>query len=524
VVAHPEAVRWVLTALRSLGEKAPNRHVAVLASASELETLNQETVKYIYDALQQLRDRLLKAERRWPLVEATRAYSNLLGKHSAHIWDRWKKAVEDMCELYSKVRRRNAAAAPGGGLSAHRLFNTAARASVLAVALKSDVLASLVQDLCVLGDLVKEAEAVRSTLDEAAAHPEELKNIESDADFVEWVTARDVTGDAGGVVEDLRAWLTYVLARYKLNHALNEIKGELDEKKLEKAAEEFEKAAEMRRKLKQLEGYLTARGLALKARVLAAKSWEELLERAKGFRELWREAEEHLEPTAKHLGLTAEYLATAAFILGEYLVYLAASGNEKGVEELLKERWWLLNYVPEVSVVTRLMLRVLGVGEWAGHKEGVVVFRSRLPPELILLMLVSCLRRDKAPEERDQLSKAEYRVDSAASATGVQAVIGKSRSCIVKVRKTRPLLDKVDGRTQEMVLAPGDPQAQLVFILLTAVNGRMADAVRLYARWGSMKFKEPLPRRLFRAVYENCGDLNSEGCRMALLKLYYYNF
>jgi hypothetical protein len=29
---------------------------------------------------------------------------------------------------------------------------------------------------------------------------------------------------------------------------------------------------------------------------------------------------------------------------------------------------------------------------------------------------------------------------------------------------------------------------------------------------------------LFNAVYENCGDLNSEGCRMALLKLYYLHF
>jgi hypothetical protein len=26
---------------------------------------------------------------------------------------------------------------------------------------------------------------------------------------------------------------------------------------------------------------------------------------------------------------------------------------------------------------------------------------------------------------------------------------------------------------------------------------------------------------LFRALYENCIDLNSEGCRIALLKLYY---
>jgi hypothetical protein len=81
-VAHPAAVLPVLAALRPLGEKAPHRYVSLLAAASELETLGPETARYIYDALQQLKDRLLKAERRWPLVEAVRAYSNLLRKHS----------------------------------------------------------------------------------------------------------------------------------------------------------------------------------------------------------------------------------------------------------------------------------------------------------------------------------------------------------------------------------------------------------------------------------------------------------
>ncbi|MFZ8839816.1 MAG: hypothetical protein ACO2PM_13090 [Pyrobaculum sp.] len=41
---------------------------------------------------------------------------------------------------------------------------------------------------------------------------------------------------------------------------------------------------------------------------------------------------------------------------------------------------------------------------------------------------------------------------------------------------------------------------------------------------GPAGLKESPPRRLFRAVYENCGDLNSEGCKMALLKLYYLQF
>jgi hypothetical protein len=73
--------------------------------------------------LQQHKDRLLKAKRRWPLVEAIRAYSNLLTKHSEHIKDRLKDAVADMCRLYGEVGKRGAAAAPDRGLSAQRLLS-----------------------------------------------------------------------------------------------------------------------------------------------------------------------------------------------------------------------------------------------------------------------------------------------------------------------------------------------------------------------------------------------------------------
>jgi len=176
-VGHPMAVLPVLAALRPLGEKAPHRYVVALAAASELETLDQVTVEYIYDALQQLKGRLLKTKRRWPLVEAAHAYSNLLTRHSARIKDRREDTVADMCRLYGEVRKRGAAAAPNGGLSAHRLFDTTARARVLAVALESDDLARHVQRYCGIGDLEREVEAVRSVLDEAAAHPEKLSEI-----------------------------------------------------------------------------------------------------------------------------------------------------------------------------------------------------------------------------------------------------------------------------------------------------------------------------------------------------------
>jgi hypothetical protein len=147
-VTVPVAVLPVLASLRPLGEKAPHRYVSLLVVVSELETLDHETVEYIYDALQQLSSRLLETERRWPLVEATCAYSNPSRKHSGPIEDRLRYVVADMCRLYGEVGKRDDAAAPDSGPSAQRPLDAVARANVLAAALYSDVLAPLVRKHC----------------------------------------------------------------------------------------------------------------------------------------------------------------------------------------------------------------------------------------------------------------------------------------------------------------------------------------------------------------------------------------
>jgi len=82
---------------------------------------------------------------------------------------------------------------------------------------------------------------------------------------------------------------------------------------------------------------------------------------------------------------------------------------------------------------------------------------------------------------------------------------------------------EVDGRTLVEVVATTSSHARLAFMLLAAVEGR-ADAVRLHGLLGSVTYVGNVNQPLFRAVYETCVDLNSEGCRMALLKLYYYHF
>jgi hypothetical protein len=567
-VTHSVAALPVLAALRPLGEKAPHRYIVALAAASELTALYQETALYIYNTLQQLKNRLSESNQIWPLVEAVDIYSNLLKKHL--IINRWDdpiyamnmnflmnflvQAVVEMCSLYGRVKS-DRAVAPNGGFSAQHLLETAARASVLAVALENDGLAPLVQRYCNFGDIEKEAEAVRKTLEEAAAHPDELRKIAmNDADFSEWISTRSVKGDAWKAIENLRAWFTGEIALYKLRHALNE-RGDLDQEKLKQAAKEFEDAAKIAfssghpvsqgeekifKDVAEWINYINFSYWALKAYILAAKSCEEFLrpteglqtpEKTKSFQVLWKEARENIIPTA-------EYLATTADIFGGYLVCLAASGKKQEVEELLKEGRWLLYYRPEVSIATRLMLKLFGVGEGAKLDEIVHVFWPRLLPEFrpALLMLASRLQRDKALEMCEQLpnaqqSKAGVCVNAVYAAAGGQMATHRLKSSIGEVlpnirkvmQEAHRLLNEVDGRSLVEVLAPRDSQTQTAFMLLAAVEGR-AKAVRLHGLLSSARSMEPLFRRLFRAVYENCGKLDSEDCRLALLKLYYLQF
>ncbi len=137
----------------------------------------------------------------------------------------------------------------------------------------------------------------------------------------------------------------------------------------------------------------------------------------------------------------------------------------------------------------------------------------------VWLVLISRLQRDKASEECARLSKAEDCDIIVAAAAGNRVAAERLRSGIEElVPEARLLLDKVDGKTLVEVLAPMYSSALLAFMLLAAVEGRV-DAVRLHGLLGFARSKSWLSR----AVYENCGNLNSEGCRMALLKLYYYH-
>jgi hypothetical protein len=501
----------VLAALRSLGDKAPHRYVTVLAIAASELVVTDDEMDYIYAELQRIKNRLHVPGRSWPLVEAINVYSSLLRRRREHTWKSERDAVADMCRLYSEVKGRG-------------LLGAVAEASVLAVALERGDLAPHVQKHCNLADLVGEGDAVKKTLEKVAtASSEELKEIiNNDVDFARWIATRSPTEDVKGVIEDLWVWLTRDLADYKLVHAVDE-RGELDVKRLNEAAEELEKIADTYKRWGEWVSYFAASRLALQARIIAANSWEEFLKVAKGFLKLWGDAER--QPISEEISLlnVVHYLVKL-LVFSEYLIYLASSSKRELAKEQLKKHE-VLNRLP-FSEAIMLMLKLLGVGEGVPREKVLEAFTGEVNPMLQFFQSVVASRfhKDEALEKCEQSLRTKIQAIVMLSATSEQADIEMLRSCIKKVvQNPSALLDKVEGRTLVEVLAPKYSHARLALMLLAAVEGR-AEAVRLHGLVGSVTYMGTVLQPLFRAVYDNCGDLNSKECRLALLKLYHYHF
>jgi hypothetical protein len=510
-VIHPTVIPMILMALRPLGEKAPHRYVAVLAAATERETLDGVAVQYIYDTVQQLWFHLLETDRRSSLVFAVEIYSDLLTTQSVHTWKFSENILADMCLLYDRLRRKSRLLEREA--SEYDLLTAIAGAYVLDVALERSDLTQLVREYCDLNDLTEEINAVKTVLEDATSAEKLKRIVKDDADFRQWIAARSVAGDAEIVVAGLRSQFMFKLARYSLRHAVDE-KGKIDTGKLREIAKEFEEKAEISRRLNDWGNYLVARGFALRASFLAAESWEEFLATANGFHLLWEEAEKY--------ALLPQYLGKVAIALAEYLVYLATSSEIKQIDKLLKERRWLLDYAPRVAVVTRLMLRLFGVRERVELKEIIEELAQSFEEEFLpaLRMWANLTDRDGA------LNACVNSVDTELCIDAVMAVTG-NKYAAERLKQEFPLLKlsrELNGKTYVEVISPANSLAQLALMLLATIEGR-TDAVRIHGLWASVSYyNEPLLRLLFRSVYENCTDLNSEGCKLALLKLYYLHF
>jgi tRNA A37 threonylcarbamoyladenosine biosynthesis protein TsaE len=129
----------------------------------------------------------------------------------------------------------------------------------------------------------------------------------------------------------------------------------LHEGNLDDAAEYFERAKILSQEIGNWRNYVTSHGSIVRLKVLKADTLKGLVEVVGEFEKVFDEVMEKLGSDAWGNEIKGSELAN-------YLVYLGLSGNKGETEKLLKERGWLLDYLPhDKRVAAMLFLSYLGV-------------------------------------------------------------------------------------------------------------------------------------------------------------------
>ncbi|MCC6051205.1 MAG: hypothetical protein LM580_10880, partial [Thermofilum sp.] len=234
-VSEVECVAAVLEVFKPLGELAPHYHVKLASLASELHELGGDAVRKIADAVGralQKHGEELKGKA-WPLVEAVRAYSNLLTRHAEYFRKKERKLMRGrMRELLGKLEGQ---------------LRAIAEALALRAALEGDL------EPCGGGGAASKAEELLEKL-------EGMEGEEPSGQAVEWAKEWVFKPEEfKRAVKIVRGALAHALANYTMGN------DDLD------AAEElFESSAAICRELEDWKNYLAARSLAARCSALKA--------------------------------------------------------------------------------------------------------------------------------------------------------------------------------------------------------------------------------------------------------------
>jgi len=539
-IASTDYVKPILHALEPLRGKAPQRYLELLALASDMENLDRDTVKYIFDELNTVINNYGNSVKEYApsMVYAIRAYSNLLGRYLLY-FDR--EEVRDMAGRVVDLLNELGRLSPSLGFIAW------------AFALAPALIHGNVRELIERGlsvDVVSKANEILEELNKMRGNVRELM---SDKVFMSYVESRSIRTDEENeeavkmsieaAILDAALFLKHALALYKLNN------DEFDE-----AARLFNEVAKEDREIGVYENYLASRNWTL--RVEAIKGSLVGDELVKKFQQLYEETF-----NKKHFRLTVIYLSYASLILSNYLVSLALINDVKKIHELLEEYWWVLETDYEVSVLTRLTLNallspkdklgselkyVLVVEPW----ELIVAFKDRIDSEFASSFIFRFMGLENAEnacksvmgstgEENYKDAVLTAKGDSAAVEQLRRKLINDFREQILRIEKSswfrglgfdddalvsefKKLVSGLDCESLVQLLAPIDPRAQLAFMLYSLIDGN-EELAKAHALKGAVNFGEKLPTRLLLEAYEACCDLNDDGFRRAIARLFFYH-
>jgi len=276
--------------------------------------------------------------------------------------------------------------------------------------------------------------------------------------------------------------------------------------------------------------------------ILNAKNLDEYRSVARELKSLWNEVR-------NKLGSRAPYFGIATGILNSHLVYLAAVNKQDKVAELLKEGSEALKLEIESNVLTRLMLRLLGIKEVNVDVGRVIELFEKY--EKLSIRVKHSYRYVPAL----RLLLGEYRSEAEAlNACNDEKYGGGNQECVRAVKainnpkaldelknmnvftasevsgdsELRQYLSELDARSLILAYPPKTPQTRLTLILheLGKLDKGGLKHVEALAFVGHRMVKKPEQvKDLFHEVYEACRSncsINNEKLKLALLKLYHY--
>jgi energy-coupling factor transporter ATP-binding protein EcfA2 len=504
----------ILTLLMPLGLEAPQHYTSLLPVLSASTALDEVKVSFIFNTLNEIHSKYFNKFKRlvWPLVNIVNVYSDLLSKHFSILrssYPQYFDKIEDllvkiMCGLLSVLREKSPELA------------TIAKALVLIPSLKYRVVEGYVKKYCSINDIIAEADVVLNNLKKMAS---EVSKLVENNTFMKWIKTRTFNLSEEGVrkvISSCEVFFTAYLAYNKLHV------GRLDE-----AKELFNKAAEIAKSIGDIENYLLARSAFLCVDVIKASNLNEYTKVAKGFKDVWNKALENPK-------LTLWYLESNSYYLSNYLVYLASIGRHDDVEKLLNEHAYLLDYNKEVSVLTKLMLKILGYTKTGiGSREIVKAFNNDIHsvflPALKLALGIEANVEKECVHLEHSVKQLLLCVDAFLAVKGNSVAIRMLKEKWLKDElglefylRFYKFVEDLDVKSLVQLLAPASSAAGLAFMLYSLANSDTDLARRHALLLGSIAIGMP-SSRLFREAHDFCCNTGDEKFKLALLKLFYYH-
>jgi len=541
-IASPDLIRPILRALRPLRDKIPHRYLELLTPIPEIENLDSGTVKYILNY--ELNEVLgsygdVVKEHAQSLVHEIIAYGDLLWVYHFYFdSNEVKGAVSRVADLLNGLGRFK----PSLGVIAW--------AHALLPALEHEDVRRLMKEKLDI-DVVDKANRI---LEELSRLRGLVQDLMRDEEFTSYVESRHIKADEEAVKKEI------LEASSNLKHAL--ARHRLDNNEFDDAVRLFNEAAEERREIGDYENELAIRGWVLRVEAIKGSLvGAGLTKLVNGFRQLYEKTF-----NKERFKLTAGYLSVASFILGNYLVSLALTGNYETINKLLKEHLWVLNAYGQVSVLTRLMLNAL-LCPMGGLSRELENKLSVNPEELINTFGFGMLReylpalrvafKMKSPEEgyegcksiKDSVKRRDCRVAVSAVMEDSDAV-GRLKGNLINgfhekilekegsgwlrelgfdanalISEFEKVVYGLDGRSLVQLIAHSNSMARLALMLHALINGNkeLAKALALYGTYRATSVAAKLPAKLFLEAYRACCDLESESFRLALARLFFYH-